>query len=86
MVHDPMLIQPAVQEVENLGEMICVSAHTNNGLFAKDFSRKVSPPYANARYPPTLDVRDAHPRPTARPWGARPGPAIHWLRLWGLWA
>ena len=58
MVHDPMLIQPAVQEIENLGEMICVSAHTNNRVFAKYFSREVSPPYVIARYPPTLDVRD----------------------------
>ena len=58
MVHDPMLIQPAVQEKENLGEMICVSAHTNNRVFPKDFSREVSPPYVIARYTPTLDVRD----------------------------
>ena len=58
IVHDPLLIQPAVQEIENLGEMICVSAHTNNRVFAKDFSREVSPPYVIARYPPTLDVRD----------------------------
>ena len=58
MVHDPMLIQPAVHEIECLGEMICVSAHTNNRVFAKDFSREVEPPYAIARHPPTLDVRD----------------------------
>ena len=58
MVHDPMLIQPAVQKIENLGEMICVSTHTNKRVFAKDFSREVSPPYVIARYPPTLDVRD----------------------------
>ena len=58
MVHDPMLIQPAVKKIENLAEMICVSAHTNNRVFAKDFSRGVSPPYVMARYPPTLDVRD----------------------------
>ena len=38
--------------------MICVSAHTNNQVFAKDFSREVSPPYVIARYPPTLVVRD----------------------------
>ena len=44
MVHDPMLIQLAVPEIENLGEMICVSAHTNNRVFAKDLSREVSPP------------------------------------------
>ena len=58
MVHDPMLIQPAVQEIENLGEMMCVSAHTNNRVFANDFCREVSPPYVIAWYPPTLDVRD----------------------------
>ena len=58
MAHDPMLIQPAVQEIENLGEMICVSTHTNNRVFAKDFSREVNTPYTIARYPPTLDVRD----------------------------
>ena len=28
----------------------------------------------------------AHPRPTACPWGVRPGIATHWLRLRGLWA
>ena len=44
MVHDRMLIQPTVQEIGNLGEMICFAAHTNNGVFAKDFSREVSPP------------------------------------------
>ena len=58
MVHDPMLIQPAVQEIENLGEMICVSAHTNNRVFAKDFSREVNPPYSIVRFPPTIDIRD----------------------------
>ena len=58
MVHDPMLIQPAVQEIEKLGETILVSAHTNNQVFAKGLSREVSPPYVIARDPPTLDVRD----------------------------
>ena len=58
MVHDPELIQPAVQEIQNLGEMICVSAHTNNRVFAKDFSREVDPPYSIVRFPPTLDTRD----------------------------
>ena len=28
----------------------------------------------------------ALPRPTARPWGARPGPATHWLLVGGVWA
>ena len=52
MVGDPMLIQPAAQEIECLGKMICVSAHTNNRVFTKDFSPEVQPPYAIARYPP----------------------------------
>ena len=58
MVHDPMLIQPAVQEIENLGDMMCVSAHTNARIFAKDFAREVAPPFSIVRFPPTLDTRD----------------------------
>ena len=58
MVHDPMLIQPALQEIKNLGEMISVSAHIKNRVCAKDFSREVSPPHVIARYLPTLDVRE----------------------------
>ena len=58
MVHDPMLIQPAVQEIENLGDMMCVSAHTNARSFAKDFAREVEPPFSIVRFPPTLDTRD----------------------------
>ena len=53
-----MLIQPAVQEIECLGEMICLSAHTNNRVFAKELFREVEPRYAIARYPPTLNVRE----------------------------
>ena len=59
MVHDPMLIQPAVQEIESLGDMMCVSAHTNARIFAKDFAREVAPPFSIVRFPPTLDTRDA---------------------------
>ena len=33
-------------------------AHTNNRVFAKDFFAEVEPPYAIARYPTTLNVRD----------------------------
>ena len=58
MVHDPMLIQPAVQKIENLGDMMCVSAHTNARFFAKDFAREVEPPFSIVRFPPTLDTRD----------------------------
>ena len=58
MVHDPMLIQPAVQEIENLGDMMCVSAHTNARIFAKDFAREVEPAFPIVRFPPTLDTRD----------------------------
>ena len=28
----------------------------------------------------------APPRPTARPWGVRPGPTAHWLCVWGVQA
>ena len=58
MVHDPMLIQPAVQEIVNLGDMICVSANSQQRLFAKEIARKVQPPYALVRFSPTFSVRD----------------------------
>ena len=58
MVHDPMLIQPAVQEIENLGEMMSVSTHTNARVSAKEFSGEVEPPYSIVRFPRTLDTRD----------------------------
>ena len=45
MVHEPMLIQPTVQEVENLGDLICVSAHTQQRVFAKEVAKVVEPPY-----------------------------------------
>ena len=56
MVHDAMLIEHDVMEIENLGEM--TSAHTNAGVCAKDFSREVEPPYSIVRFPRTLDTRD----------------------------
>ena len=61
MVHDPMLIQPAVQEIENLGDMMSVSAHTNASIFAKDSAREVAPHFSIVRFPPTLDTRDVLP-------------------------
>ena len=56
MVHERMLIQPAVQVIENLGDMIVVCATTQQRLMAKEVSRVVSPPYALVRYPPTFSV------------------------------
>ena len=38
--------------------MICVSAHTNNRVFAKDIFREVNPPYSIVRFPPTINIRD----------------------------
>ena len=46
MVHDPTLIQPAVREIQNSGEMMCVSTHTNARVSAKKISREVEPPYS----------------------------------------
>ena len=58
MVHERMLIQPAVQEIENLGDMIVVCATTQQRLMAKEVSRVVSPPHALVRFPPTFSVTE----------------------------
>ena len=53
-----MRIQPAVQEIENLVDMISVSTHRNNRVFAEEFSQEVASPYTIGRLYPTLDERD----------------------------
>ena len=58
MVHDPILIQPAVQEIENLGDMIVVSATTQQRLMARDIARRVSPPHVLIRFPPIYAISD----------------------------
>ena len=58
MVHDPMLLQPTVQELENLGDRICMSAHTQQRMFAKEVDKVVEPPYALVRFSPTFSVKD----------------------------
>ena len=56
MVHDPMLIQPAVQEIQNLRDMILVSATAQQRMIARDITRNVSPPHVLIRFPPTLAI------------------------------
>ena len=58
MVHEPMPIQPKVQEVENLGDLICVSADTQQRIFAKEVAKVVEPPYTLLRFSPTFSVKD----------------------------
>ena len=53
MVHERMLIQPAVQEIENLGDMIVICATKQQRLMAKEVSRTVTPPYTLVRFPPS---------------------------------
>ena len=56
MVREPILIQPTVQEIENLGEMIVICATTQQRLQAQEVHRTVDPPYTLARFPPTFAV------------------------------
>ena len=58
MIHEPMLIQPTVQEVENLGDLICVSVHTEQRVFAKEVAKVVEPPFTLVRFSPTFSVKD----------------------------
>ena len=44
MVHEPMRIQPTVQEVENLGDLVCVSARENSSASSQSkWSKWLSP-------------------------------------------
>ena len=58
MVHEPMLIQPTVQEVEDLGDLICVSAQTQQRVFAKEVAKVVEPPYTLVCFFPTFSTKD----------------------------
>ena len=58
MVHEQMLIQPAVQEIENLGDMIVVSATTQHRITAREVSRTVAPPFVLVRFPPIYAIPD----------------------------
>ena len=53
-----MLIQPVVQEIENLGDMNVVSATTPQCLMARDSTRQVSPPRLLTRFPPIYAISD----------------------------
>ena len=58
MVREKVPIKPAVQEKENLGEMIVVCATTQQRLTAKDVTRTVAPPYTLIWLPPTYAVTE----------------------------
>ena len=58
MVHEPMLIQLTVQEVEDLGDLICVSAHTQQRDFAKEVAKVVEAPYTVVRFSRTFSIKD----------------------------
>ena len=64
MVRERVLIQPAVQEIENLGEMIVVCATTQQRLSAKDVTRTVAALYTLRRFPRhMLSLRSSVPPP-----------------------
>ena len=58
MVREKVLIQPAVQEIENLGEMIVVCATAQQRLTDKDVTRTVAPPHTLIRFPLTYAVTE----------------------------
>ena len=58
MVHEPMLMQPTVQEVENLRDLICLSAHTQQRVFAKEVANVVQPAFTLVCFSHTFSVKD----------------------------
>ena len=58
MVKDEILLQPAIQEIENLGDLLVISATTHQRLRAKDVVRTVQPPHVLVRFSPSFSVAD----------------------------
>ena len=58
MVKDEILLQLAIQEIENLGDLLVISATTQQRLRAKDVVRTVQPPHVLVRFSPSVSVAD----------------------------
>ena len=58
MVRDEILRQPAIQEIENLGDLLVISATTHQRLRAKDLVRRAQPPHVLVRFSPSFGVAD----------------------------
>ena len=58
MIKDDLLMQPAIQELEGMGDLLVISATSHQRIRAKDVVRAVQPPYALVRFSPSFAVED----------------------------
>ena len=58
MVKEDILLQPTIQEIEELGDMLVISAVTHQRVHARDVVRSVEASYALVRFSPAFSVPD----------------------------
>ena len=56
MVTDKILLQPAIQEIKDLGDVLVISTITHQSLWAKAVVRTVQHPHVLVRFLPSLSV------------------------------
>ena len=58
MVKEEILLHPTKQEIEELGDMLVISAGTQQRIHARDVVRSVEPPHALVRFSPAFSLAD----------------------------
>ena len=58
MIKNDLLMQPAIQELKGMGDLLVISATSHQRIRAKDVVRAVQPPYALVRFSPSFAVED----------------------------
>ena len=58
MVKEEILPHPTIQEIEELGDMLVISAVTQQRIHARGVVRSVEPPYALVRFSPAYSLAD----------------------------
>ena len=58
MVKEDILLQPTIQEIEELGDMLVISVVTQQRIHARDVVRSVEPPHALVHFSPAFSLPD----------------------------
>ena len=58
MVKEEILLHPTIQEIEELGDMLVISAVTQQQIHARDVVRSVEPPHALVRFSQAFSLAD----------------------------
>ena len=58
MVKEKILLHPTIQEIDELGDMVVISAVPQQRIHARDLVRSVEPPHALVRFSPAYSLAD----------------------------